>query len=88
MKKIISYYEQIPSRPRKTQAINDHSNYLSIDSLVFQSLEITISNNEEEEEEDTQEINEEDAGILQIQVEQHQLMQYLHYQCTCIPQIG
>ena len=52
---------------------NDHNNYFLINSLVFQSLEITISNDDddnEEEEEDMQEINEVDAGILQTQAEQ------------------
>ncbi|KAI7860405.1 hypothetical protein BDC45DRAFT_530003 [Circinella umbellata] len=50
---------------------NYHSNYLSIDSLVFQFATIAIAN----------EVEEEDAGILQIQAEQDQnIMQYLHYQ--------
>ncbi|KAI7847874.1 hypothetical protein BDC45DRAFT_541530 [Circinella umbellata] len=62
---------------------NDHNNYFLINSLVFQSLEITISNDDDDDEEeggDTQETNEEGPGILQTQAKQDQIMQYLLYQ--------
>ncbi|KAI7854363.1 hypothetical protein BDC45DRAFT_569060 [Circinella umbellata] len=61
---------------------NDHNNYFLINSLVFQSLEITISNDDDDDEEegDTQETNEERPGILQTQAKQDQIMQYLLYQ--------
>ena len=51
---------------------NDHNNYFLINSLVFQSLEITISNDDDDEEEG--------PGILQTQAKQDQIMQYLLYQ--------
>ncbi|KAI7857230.1 hypothetical protein BDC45DRAFT_533136 [Circinella umbellata] len=65
----ITYYLRVMN---KSHQGNDHNNYFLINSLVFQSLEITISNDDddEEEEEDIQEINEVDAGILQTQAEQ------------------
>ncbi|KAI7847049.1 hypothetical protein BDC45DRAFT_542272 [Circinella umbellata] len=68
---------------------NDHNNYFLINSLVFQSLEITISNDDDDDEEegDTQETNEEGPGILQTQAKQDQIMQYLLYQWLFIFQV-